>query len=419
MSGEAGGDARRVGRPSAGPVTGVLGELMLARQPILDGDVEVVGYQLLHRDVRRPGPVDAAADASLLVDGLLALGRQELTGGADAWVSVTADLLASGALLDLPTDGLVLGVPRGVAPEADTVRWLADHRAAGYRLCLDGVQVGDPRAELLDHVDHARVAVAGEQMAAGLALTGELSGRGASVVTEGVSNYDDLERVLAVGAQLVQGLFWTRPRDVRALRPIQFAPGHLQLLDALGQSEVDLHAVEDLIRSDITLTDRFLRLIRRVVGYRKVASIHDGLVLLGVRAVQRWVSLLTLGRLSDEAPLELVTLASARARGCELLEEMRGGDRRLEAFTLGMFSVLGPDGRLDAATLDVLPVSADVREALEHGTGPLRPLLDVELAAERASWDHAEEQGRDLGLAPTQVAQANAAALSWSAAVCA
>lgn len=395
-------------------MTGVLGELLLARQPILDVDVEVVGYQLLHREAE---PTAGGTSASLVVDGLLALGRSELTGGADAWIAVTDEMFRSGRLLDLPTEGIVLGVPAASTPDEALRRALAEHRAAGYRLCLEDVVVGDPRRELLDVVDHARVDVGEEGPASGLALVGELSGRGLGVVATGVGSYERLERAVAVGAELVQGLFWTRPRDVRVLRPMQFAPGHLQLLEALSQEEVDLRAVEDLIRSDLTLTDRFLRLIRRVVGYRKVESIHDGLVLLGVRAVQRWVSLLALGRLAGEAPIELVTLASARARSCELLEQMRGGDRRLDAFTLGMFSVLGPDGILPSATLDVLPVTGDVREALEHGTGELRHLLDVELAAEQAAWSQAEESGRAIGLQPAEVARANAEALSWSAAV--
>jgi c-di-GMP phosphodiesterase len=402
-------------------VTGVIGELLLARQPILDVDVEVVGYELLHREVEVPRPVPArSASAALVVDGLLTLGRRELTGGADAWVTVTADLLRSGVLLDLPTEGIHLGVPVGADPDTPLHRALAEHRAAGYRLWLDDVTVADPRLELLEAVDHARIDLGrtGPPMG-GLALIGELTAHGCEVVASGVASYEELERARAVGAGMVQGLFWTRPRDLRALRPLQFAPGHLQLLDALSRQEVDLRAVEELIRSDITLTDRFLRLIRRVVGYRKVASIHDGLVLLGVRAVQRWVSLLTLGRLAEDAPIELVTLASARARSCELLEEMRGGDRRLEAFSVGMFSVLGDGGILSRATLDVLPVAGDVRAALEHGCGPLRPLLDVELATEDGSWQLAEDGGRAMGVDPGQLARASAQALSWSAAVCA
>lgn len=399
-------------------MTGVLGELLLARQPVLDAGLTVVAYEILHRPVSVPA-APRSAGASLVVDSLLAVGRQELTGGADLWIEVPTQLLRTRALVDVPASGITLGIPADAVPDAALRRALESHRDAGYGLLLDEVVGADPRLELLDLVDHVRVPLTSAGHDGTLPLIGELVARGTSVVATSVGSVRQFERAAAVGAQRFQGSFWIGPTQLRPRRPMRFAPGHLELLTALSQEEVDLRAVEALIRSDITLTDRFLRLIRRVVGYRRVASIHDGLVLLGVRAVQRWVSLLTLGRLADDAPPELVTLASARARGCELLEELRGGSRRLEAFSLGMFSVLGEDGRLDPEVLDVLPVAGDVRAALEDGSGPLGVLLELELATERAAWGLAERTGRSVGITSEQLARAQGAALSWSAAACA
>jgi c-di-GMP-related signal transduction protein len=401
-------------------VTGVLGELLLARRPVLDEDVAVVAYEVVHRHVADVDVGHARPPSDeLVVDSLLTVGRDELTGGADLWVSVPDELLRSGTLVDLPGDGITLVVPPGPAPDVALRRALAAHRSAGFGLLLDDVVVDDPRLDLLDLVDRARVVLPTDARVAAFPLVGDLVAHGTAVVVDGLATYHHFGRAAALGATRFQGTFWSHPRDVRALRPLGFAPGHLQLLGALSHQEVDLRLVEGLIRSDITLTDRFLRLIRQVVGYRKVASIHDGLVLLGVRAVQRWVSLLALGRLAEQAPPELVTLASARARSCELLEELRGGERRLEAFSMGMFSVLGPRGLLASPVLDVLPVTADVRAALEEGSGPLRPLLEVELAAESASWEQAERTGRRIGVGSAEVARASSAALAWSAAVCA
>lgn len=398
-------------------MTGVLDELLLTRRPVLDAHIAVDGYEIVHRAPGEGARSAARVAAATVVDSLLAVGREELTGGADLWLTVPEALLRSHALVAVPGEGIVLGVPAGVRADAALHQALVAHREAGYATFLDRAVPDDPRFRLLEQVDHVRITAPAD--AAGTHLISELAGAGTTVVVAGVRTRDRFEQVHALGATRFQGPFWTEAHPVHALRPLRFAPGHLQLLSALSQQEVDLREVEELIRRDITLTDRFLRLIRRVVGYRKVASIHDGLVLLGVRAVQRWVSLLTLGRLADTAPAELVTLASGRARSCELLEEMRGGDRRLEAFTLGMFSVLGPGGYLSAEILDVLPVSGDVRSALESGGGPLRPLLDVELATEDAEWHLAEEAGRALGVGPSQLADANRAALRWSAAVCA
>ncbi|MFA9444600.1 EAL and HDOD domain-containing protein [Egicoccus sp. AB-alg6-2] len=400
----------------------LLGEVLITRQPILTPQLEVVGYELLYREAESEdgpashAPEDVRAAARVLVDGVLAMGLNELTGGEDAWVAVPVELLLEDALLDVPPTGLLLEVSGG-AERVDELRAaLTRHRTAGFRLVLADVHADDPRRELAHLVDVVKLTPADGWQAV-VPLVRELAASGHRVAVAGVEDPDGFEALTAAGASLIQGFFFTRPRAVRGVRPLGLAPGHLALLRALAADEVDLAEVERLIRTDLTLSDRFLRLVHAACGWREVESIHHGLVLLGVRAVQRWVGLLLLSATSREAPRELVAVASARARGCELLEELRGGNRRLEAFTLGMFSVLGPDGLLDRDTLAALPIDGDVRQALEQGDGPLRELLELQLASEKAEWERLVHSGRRLGLAPRQLARAHADALTWSTTV--
>lgn len=400
----------------------LLGEVLVSRQPILNAHLEVVGYELLYHEAESEysGPPMAAEDvraaARVLVDGVLAMGLNELTGGEDAWIEIPVELLVEGALLDVPTLGLMLEISGGADRIGELRTAMLRHREAGFRLVLAGVSVDDPRWPLLDLADVVKVR-ATDGWRGALPLVRELAAQGHRVAVTGVEDPDGFEILTDAGAELVQGFFFTRPRAVRGVRPLGLAPGHLALLRALGSAEVDLAEVERLIRTDLTLSDRFLRLVHAACGWRDVESIHHGLVLLGVRAVQRWVGLLLLSSTNREAPRELVAVASARARGCELLEELRGGHRRLEAFTLGMFSVLGPDGLLDPGTLEALPIDGDVRRALEHGDGPLRELLELQLASEKAEWERLVRSGRRLGLEPRQLARAHADALTWSATV--
>jgi EAL and modified HD-GYP domain-containing signal transduction protein len=400
----------------------LLGEVLVSRQPILNAHLEVVGYELLYQEADAEygaapqAAVDIRAAARVLVDGVLAMGLDELTGGEDAWIEIPVELLVEGALLDVPPGGLLLEISGGAGRLGELRTAMLRHRQAGFRLVLADVTADDARLPLLELADVVKVR-ATDGWRGALPLVRELAARGHRVAVAGVEDPDGFEILTGAGAELVQGFFFTRPRAVRGVRPLGLAPGHLALLQALGSEEVDLAEVERLIRTDLTLSDRFLRLVHAACGWRDVESIHHGLVLLGVRAVQRWVALLLLSSTSREAPRELVAVASARARGCELLEELRGGQCRLEAFTLGMFSVLGPDGLLDTETLDALPIDGDVRRGLEHGDGPLRELLELQLASEMAEWERLVRSGRRLGLEPRQLARAHADALTWSATV--
>ena len=399
----------------------LLGEVMVARQPIVDAELAVVGYELLFRDeLGLPpgdGPAGARATATVLVDGLLALGREITTDGDDAFVNVPVSLLRSGILLDLPPEGLVLEVLRDAAP-TEAVRYaLREHRAAGFRLALDAVLPQDLRLPLLDEVDLVKVDALLTRQDDALRLVRELRHRGIPVVAGRVEDPTTFDRFMGAGATLFQGFFFTRPRVVRAMRPLGLPAAHLTLLKEVARAEVDLHRVEQLIRSDLTLTDRFLRMVDALSGWRSVESVHHGLVLMGTRRLHRWVSLLVLSSVEADVPSELLTTASTRARYCEELQRERGAAAGLEPFSLGMFSVLGPDGVVPDVVLQQIPVSDEVRAALQGRPGALRDLLEIALAAEQADWPRLVALGRGLGLAARDLARSHHQALRWSAQV--
>lgn len=396
----------------------VLGEVLVSRQPIVGADLEVLGYELLYRDEAGVAPLGEyagiRATATVLIDGLLALGREVCTDGTLAFVNVPVSLLHADTLIDLPPDGLVFELLESLDDDERTRVAIERHRAAGFRFALDDVVPDDPRLGLVHLVDAVKVEVLPDRLPEVLALIRGLVADGHDVIAEKVETPDVFDAVVAAGAQAVQGYFFTRPRAVRAMRPLGLSPTHLQLLRALALTEVDLDEVEELIRSDLTLSDRFLRLVDSAAGWRGAESIHHALVLLGERRVHRWVSLLVMSSITNDAPAELLTTASVRARYCEDLQQRRGAEAGLEAFALGMFSVLGAEAVVEPHVLRELPLPPDVRRALEGGAGPYRDLLDLCLAAEQADWATLVGIGRRLGLTPGDLAAAHLEALRWA-----
>ncbi|MFP4147953.1 MAG: EAL and HDOD domain-containing protein [Nitriliruptoraceae bacterium] len=398
----------------------LLGEVLVARQPIVDADLLVVGYELLFDD-HLAGQQDAVADgdlraaATVLIDGVVALGREITTDGDDAYVEVPTALLEAGTLLDLPQDGLVLEVPRDAEPGPALRTALEQHRAAGFRLLLDAVTPGDARWSLLPYVDLVKIDTTAVGQAEALSLVRELTRDDVPVVAEHVEEPATFDRFVGAGARYFQGFFFTRPRVVRARRPLGLSAAHLRLLRELAADEVDLAKVEELIRSDLTMTDRFLRTVDLVSGWHEVESVRHGLVLMGTRRLHRWVSLLVLASVEQDRPAELLTTASARARYCEELQRARGRPGGLEPFSLGMFSVLGIDGVVDEIVLLDVPVTDEVKAALLGHPGEFRDILDIALSAERADWERLVVLGQGLGLDPSQLARAHHEALRWSA----
>lgn len=121
---------------TAKPVAGRAG-VSVARQPILDRNGELLGYELLFRE---PGSGtagvldDRAATSTVILDGLFDVGLSDLVGDHPAYVNVSRDFLLSvrppplppwGVVLELLEDQLVddelLGVLEGLVGEGFTI----------------------------------------------------------------------------------------------------------------------------------------------------------------------------------------------------------------------------------------------------------------------------------------------------------
>lgn len=399
--------------------TDLLGEVLVARQPILDRHLMVVGQELLYRDVAGNAPVDEAegirATATILIEGVMGLGRELVGEGELAHVNVPVSLLLDGSLLDLPADNIVLELHEDVIGSSQVRFAIAEHRTVGFRVALDAVTPDDPRLNLAEEVDFVKVDVARSGHDEALNLIRELRRRDVLVIAEKVEEPAAFDEVVAAGAWYVQGFFFTRPRAVRGRRPVGLSTTHFQLLQACSREEIDLDELERLIRSDLTLADRFLTMIASSAHrWGPVTSVRDGMIALGQRALQRWVRLLIMSTIVRDDHPEVLKLASVRARFCETLEHRLGTGRGLEAFAAGMFSILGPEGLLAPETLAALPVRGEVCAALGGEPGFLRSLLDIQFAAERADWSTLVTLGHEIGLSSTQLAAAHVDALTWA-----
>lgn len=398
---------------------GLLGEVLIARQPILDRGLAVVGHELLYRDAsgEGPGPLDAGIreTATILIDGVIGLGRDLLAEGDHAFINVPTALLHDGCLLDLPTEGLVLEVVDDTDDLTGLRAAIDLHANAGFLMALDSITPGDPRLALVDAVDLVKVDVLASGEREAIELIRSLSAAGIDVVAEKVEEPAAFDRVIGAGAALVQGFFFTRPRVVRSQRPLGLSSVHFELLRACAKEDVILDELDNLIRSDLTLADRFLSVINAASSrWGELSSVRQGLLMLGSRAVHRWVRLLILSSLVRDQHPGLMTLASVRGRYCEALEQRHGTGRGLEAFAAGMFSVLGAEAVLPEETLAQLPVHAEVRAALRGEPNHFRTLLDIQIAAERADWPRLVRLGAELGVSNSALAAAHVDALTWA-----
>ena len=129
---------------------------------------------------------------------------------------------------------------------------------------------------------------------------------------------------------------------------------------------------------------------------RKIGSIHEAIVLLGMLTVKKWASLMVMLGVEDK-PHELIVTALIRARMCELIAEDTGQRATDTYYTTGLFSVV--DALMDMPmqnVLKALPFSDDVSQALIYRRGEMGDVLKAVIAHERGERSTLNGSNTDL-----------------------
>jgi EAL and modified HD-GYP domain-containing signal transduction protein len=354
--------------------------MLLARRPILDADGVVRGHELRLRD-------PAVLTGELLAD-LVA----SASWASPAWVPVSRALLLGDAMDSLPAGSVVLQVPADERLDAQVIGRLRALRAAGHRVALaDVLRRREQPASLGAIADYVTVDLAAQGSAGVRALVRRVAHGGPHVVVRNVDTPRQRDECFELGAALLQGFFFERPRPAGSIDAEAAAAGvvsvsidRLHTLLALHESP-GFEAVEAVVASDPGLTVRLLRFANSasVSAGRRLGSIREAMVVLGAERVRQFLLVVLVSELGAQRPA-LVAAALLRARLCETLMREQPEGNPDTAFTAGLLSVV--DALLDrpmGEVLRALPVSDELYWALLGHGGPLGAALAMAVRIER------------------------------------
>jgi EAL and modified HD-GYP domain-containing signal transduction protein len=387
----------------------------VGRQPIFDRDLEVRGYELLYRNsavnqATFTNPSQAASET--IVNAFLEIGIDRLVGATRAWLNLTRGVFLSDACRALPKDQVVLEVLESVAVDDQLLAKLRELRSDGYRIALDDF-VYRPELEPLVRIAHViKLDILGRGPDDIEEAVARLRPMSVELLAEKVETAVELDFCHKLGFDFFQGYFLSRPHIVKRRSMAGSRLAVLRLLAKLQDPDAKLSELEAAIASDVGLSYRLLRYLNsaRFANRRKIDSIRQAIVLLGLGQVRGWVSLLALAGLDDK-PRELMVTAMVRARMCELLAEAARVPRPDTHFAAGMFSLL--DALMECPMQEVLaelPLSDEINQALLEGKGALGESLASVLAYERGAWDDVDCPG----LEEAAIREAYLRAIEWA-----
>ncbi len=396
--------------------------IYLLRQPIFDARKRVVGYEFLHRSGLSTNnyQADDGTEASLAVirNAFLFLGERLLPRPRLAFINFTKDLLISGIARMLPADYTVIEVLGDVVGDDRLVDACRGLKEAGYTIALDNYTLeSQRRSPLIDLADVVKVDLKMVSGAESLAIVREFDGT-KKLVAKGVETLDAFSAALAQGFSLFQGYFFSKPlivlgRDIPANKL-----NYLRILEQLSEPELDLRALERILKHDIALCYTLLKYINSAYfGLKeKFSSILQAMAFLGETQVRKWACLVLFTFLGVDKSPEVVVRSLIRGRMCEALaKDINAIGREPELFLMGMFSCLDMlIGRPLKGILDGMNLGPQVQATLLGEKSEYSALYRLVLGYENGDWEGLPELIRSTRVDPERILEVYVTAVEWA-----
>jgi len=389
----------------------------VARQPVYDRDRNVVAYELLFRgaaDATTASVIDAqAATGEAALTAMADIGLDTLVGGRRALVNVSRSFLLGEQVLALPPERVGLEVLESIEPDAEVMARLRDLAGRGYQILLDDFVLTCASRPLLDVAGFVKLDVRyGADLALGR-VREHLDGAEMRLIAEKVESPEGVATCRDLGFHYFQGFVFGVPQLLtgKRIRPNRVTV--LNLMNALARKDASIAQLESIIVQDVGLSVTLLRYLNSAaVGLnRRVSSIREAIVYLGMETIRSFAYLVSLTAHSQE-PAELARIGMIRGRMMEMLASALGHDDPPAHFTVGLLSVADA---LLSTPMDVLLDELDelddsVKRALIAREGELGDRMRLVESYELCRFDHLATAGVNLHL----VRDAYLRAVEWA-----
>jgi len=397
--------------------------VFVARQPILDRESRVYGFELLFRQAASATEAQVAdadtATAKVIIDGF-PLVAETMLEPKKCFINFPEGLLLKQAPLALPREMCVVEILEDVRPDPAVLAACRAIKHAGYLLAVDDF-VGQP--ELLPFVEMAdivKVEVLGASPLRILELAKPLLARGVALLAEKVEDREMHHLCLSAGFQYFQGFYFSRPEVVSGRKPPVGVVSKVRLLRELAVPDTEPQRIEAILSSDAGLSFRLLKYLNSAAFFRmdKIVSLSQAMMVMGQNPLRKWLMAVLLSDIAHTPIGREVSFQSlTRARFLELLAL---GRAKLpyspdSLFMLGLFSRM--DALLGQSMSEVaaqLPLSEDILAALRGESGQAGRLLELAADLEGGRFEQALGVLGAAGVDAAEAARIYAQATLWA-----
>lgn len=395
-------------------------DVYVARQPIFNKRKKIYGYELLFRDgmVNAFPDVDGgAATSRVLSTSFLSNGIERITGRKKAFINFTEKMITEKIPAMFPKKTIMVEILEDIEPNAAVVTACREMAKQGYNLVLDDFIYKPEMKPLLALVRIVKFDFRASSIKEIEAAIKELAAYRIKLLAEKIETHEEFQQALDMGFEYFQGYFFSKPE---ILKSKDISPSKITLLSIMSEANREdfrITELEKFVLRDLSINYKLMRYINSAYFgmFKKVNSVKQTIVLLGMKEVRRFISLIAMAQLVSGKPDELIRASLIRARLCENLGKAAIGKNGSELFTLGLFSFI--DAILNdemGNIMENLPLSENIKKALTGGGGELADYLTLVSCYETGDWEKVATLAAKTGLNEEKMPELYMDAVAWA-----
>jgi EAL and modified HD-GYP domain-containing signal transduction protein len=397
----------------------ILMDVYVARQPIFDRNMNVLGYELLYRGSMSnfyKGTDDSKATAEVISNAFLTMHINELTDDTKAFIKFSQNMLLEEIPLLLPVDSVVVEVLEGVEVDENLINVCRKLRESGYIIALDDFAINESNLPLMEIAHIVKIEFSAVNYVKQRELIKQYKNK-IKFLAEKVETREEYQLAMDMGYDYFQGYFFSKPVIIKGKEIESLNINLIKIMSALNKDEPEYQQITEIIETDLGLSYKLLKLANSAFfGSRyKIQSIKQALVQLGIAEIKKWIYVMMLKDIQIIENKELIKTCFIRAKFMELLSiEIGKSDKKFEYFMAGMFSAIDVLLNKDMKTIvDELVLTDDVKEALLGGENEIKSVLDTVINYELPKWNGFEKNKTAIGIGREKLMSLYLKALMW------
>ncbi|WP_077612091.1 EAL and HDOD domain-containing protein [Clostridium sp. Marseille-P2415] len=390
----------------------------VTRQPIkaLKED-RIIGYEVLFQkdyDSLYNNSSDVAAADTIA--GFLMQNTESIFHDKLTFVTFTPSLLFRNTPKIFDKEKMVIQIEDHVMIHPLSPAIIRKYRTEGYVFAINDFQFSPKYFSMLDFVTYIKVDISnkqeGKERVSLNNLINVMRGFDKKCIVTGVNTKEDYELALEIGADYAEGSYVAEAMAKKVNR-MEFLEGNFfQLVVEVSKDEPDVERIEEIISRDAALSYALLKIVNSAYFAlrRRVSSIRQALVTMGISQLKQWVYLLSFNNDFDnnESLEAMMKMSFLRANYAMALSDHVKDLPiiRSEVYMMGMFSTL--QYMIDAPLEEILeevPVAQEIKDALIKQEGICGLLYKLILSYENAEWKKVKILSDGLGIPSGLLAQ--------------